>query len=344
VSWRRVRGHDAVVTAFQNAWRRGRLAHAYLFAGPEGVGKKLFAVELAKSLLCEQRAENRLEACDLCSACRQVEARTHPDFFVAARPEDSQTMPIDVMRELGRNLSLKPARGRGKIAIVDDADALDDPITSYAAANCFLKTLEEPPPRSTLILIGTAAERQLLTIVSRCQVVRFRPLPPELLAELLRRQEWCQPQLIERLTRLSGGSLAQAQALADPALWEFRRTLLAGFAQVQPDSVALSKAWLEFVEEAGKESAPKRRRASLVLKLLVELLHDGLTLSLGGQARSVDADDLPVLQKLAERCGPDRLMAALERCLEADTYIDRRVNLDLTLEALTDAVGVKLSA
>jgi DNA polymerase-3 subunit delta' len=319
------------------------MAHAYLFTGPEGVGKKLFAVELAKALLCEQRPENKLEACDRCSACLQVEARSHPDFFLASRPESSQAMPIEVVRELARSLALKPARAGGKIAILDDADDLDDPITSNAAANAFLKTLEEPPPRSTLILIGTSPERQLLTILSRCQVVRFQPLSADLLADLIRQQEWCDPKSVERLTRLSGGSLTQAEALADPALWEFRRTLLAGFAENPPNSVALGKTWMAFVEEAGKDSAPKRRRASLVLKLLVELLHDALALSLGGSPRSADAEDLPALQKLAERCGPEKLLAALERCLEGDRHIDRRVHLELTLEALTDAVGVKLS-
>jgi DNA polymerase-3 subunit delta' len=315
------------------------MAHAYLFAGPDGVGKKLFAVELARALLCEGRTDQNLEACDRCPACVQVEARTHPDFFLTGRPEDVQELPIDTVRELSRNLSLKPARGRGKVAVLDDADDLND-----ASANAFLKTLEEPPPKSTLILIGASAERQLPTIVSRCQVVRFRPLPEDVLAELLSQQEWCEPKMIERLTRLSGGSLAQAQALSDPALWEFRRTLLAGFAEPRPDSVALGKAWMSFAEEAGKESAHQRRRASLVLKLLIELFQDALALSLGCEPRLAEADDRPALRALAERCGPEKLLRALEQGLEADLHIDRRVQLVLALEALADAVGVTVKA
>src|SRR5205807_4346929 len=129
--------------------------------GPSGVGKRLFAEELAKALLCESPNRPRLEACDRCPACLQVAAGTHPDYFVAGRPEESLELPIDVVRELCHSLGLKPARGHGKVAIVDDADDLND-----AAANCFLKTLEEPPPRSVLLLIGTSAERQLPTIVS----------------------------------------------------------------------------------------------------------------------------------------------------------------------------------
>src|SRR5438270_7993669 len=181
VSWQRVRGHDALVESFQRIVRRGRLAHAYLFAGPPGVGKRLFADELARALLCENPPAGRLEACDQCPSCLQVAAGTHPDFFVAVKPEDKLEFPIDVMRELCQSLSLKSARGRGKVAIVDDADDLNE-----ESANCFLKTLEEPPPRSVLILIGTNPDRQLATICSRCQIVHFFALTSELLAEILR--------------------------------------------------------------------------------------------------------------------------------------------------------------
>jgi DNA polymerase-3 subunit delta' len=157
MSWQRVRGHEALVEAFDRARRRGRLAHAYLFSGPSGVGKHLFAEELARALLCET-AGPRLEACDHCPSCRQAQAGTHPDLFLTGRPEESLELPISVIRDLCRSFGLKSARGRGKVAVIDDADDLNE-----EAANCFLKTLEEPPPRSVLILIVTSAARQLPT-------------------------------------------------------------------------------------------------------------------------------------------------------------------------------------
>jgi DNA polymerase-3 subunit delta' len=344
VSWQGIRGHDALATAFERAWRRGRLAQAYLFIGPAGIGKRLFALELAKALFCEQATPDHLEACDRCPSCSQITAGTHPDVFAAGRPADSPNIPIDVIRELRHRFSMKSATGRGKLAILDDADELDDPITSHAAANAFLKTLEEPPPRSHLILIGTSADRQLPTIVSRCQVVRFAPLPEELVAELLRHQDIEDPKLIERVARLSGGSPGTARALAEPALWEFRRTLLQGLARPQPDSVALSKALASFVEEAGKESALQRTRASLVLKLLIDSLQDVLRLNLGGEPRLAEPEDLVSLQQLAKRMDPERLLEVLERCLEGDIHIDRRVQLVLLLEALLDALGQQLKA
>jgi DNA polymerase-3 subunit delta' len=338
VSWKRVGAHDAQVVAFDRIVRGGRLAHAYLFTGPPGIGKRLFAGELAKALLCERRENGRLEACDHCSACSLVAAGTHPDLFIAGRPEDSLEVPIEVVRELCRSFALKSARGRGKVAILDDADDLND-----AAANCFLKTLEEPPPRSVLLLIGTSADRQLSTIVSRCQVVRFAPLPEPLVSQLLRERGVEDEELIGRLARMSDGSPGQALLLADPALWQFRRTLIKTLAQSRFDSVALAQTWTEFVEEAGKESAAQRRRASQVLRLLIDFLSAVLSLSVGGTPKLTEPDDRQFLEELANRTEADRLLAVLERCLEAEVHIDRRVQLVLVLEALVDALGQKLA-
>jgi DNA polymerase-3 subunit delta' len=341
LAWQRVRGHEAQVEGLRRAARRGRLAHAYLFTGPAGVGKRLFAVELAKALLCEGNAGTELEACDRCPACAQVEAGTHPDFYPAARPADALEFPIELMRELCQGFALKSARGRGKVVVIDGADDLN-----RESANCFLKTLEEPPPRSVLVLIGSSPDRQLPTIVSRCQVIRFAPLPPEAVSELLQAQGVDDPALRERLARLSGGSVGRALALAGPGLQEFRRALLEGLTRVPPDPVGLAKKWLELAEEAGKEAAPQRRRAQLALQLLVDLLDDALAVRLGGAPRRTGPEDRPGLEGLAGRVGSEALLAALERCLEADGQIDHRpwVPLPLILEGLLDALAQRLRA
>jgi DNA polymerase-3 subunit delta' len=340
VSWHSVRGHEALREAFERVWRRVRLAHAYLFVGPAGIGKRLFARALAKALLCEalpdegDRSAARLEACGRCPSCVQVEAGTHPDLFLVGRPEDSNELKIEILRELCRGFVLKSARGRGKVAILDDADDLNQ-----EAANCFLKTLEEPPPRSLFILLGTAAERQLPTITSRCQVVRFAPLPDALVAELLREQGVSEKILLSRLTRLAAGSPGQAQAFAEPALWDFRRSLLEGLAGEQPDTVGLARSWVHFVEEAGKELAAQRRRAALVLRLLILTLQEALRLALGGTPRTEDAEELGLLRRLANRLSPDQFLQLIDRCLDADEQIGRYVQLVLVLEGLLDALG-----
>lgn len=338
MSWKRLRGHDALVRAFQHVIRRGRLAHAYLFAGPPGVGKKLFATELAKTLLCEQGGQ---DACDVCPSCVQIDGGTHPDVFAVRRPEDSNVFPIETMRELCAGFALKAARGRGKVAIVDDADDLAS--SHPDAANCFLKTLEEPPPRSVIVLIGTSADRQLATIVSRCQVVNFGRLRDADVVDLLRAGGVADEELLERLLHVSAGSPGVAAAFSDPGLWEFRRSFLGGLASLPAGGVALSKTWTEFVEEAGKESAAQRRRASSCVGLLVAFLQDVLHHRLGLPVAAADEAEKKALEVVANRLEPEPLMALIERCLEAAAQIDRYVQLVLVLEALTDALGQRLS-
>lgn len=333
LSWERVRGHDPLIEAFDGAVRRDRLAHAYLFVGPPGVGKRLFAGELAKALLCEARPTDGLEACDRCSSCLLMDAGTHPDFIAAARPEDSLEFPIATVREVCRALSLKSARGRSKVAVIDDADDLNE-----EAANCFLKTLEEPPAGSVLLLVGTSPDRQLPTILSRCQVIHFAPLPDALVSGLLQAQGVEDEALRQRLVRLGRGSPGAALALADPALWEFRRKFLEALASPRADPVAVATVWTQFVEEAGKEAACQRQRAALVLRLLVEFLRDALAFSAGGATRSTAPDERRWVEELAGRVGAERLLLALDRCLEAGLQIERRVQLVLILEALIDAL------
>jgi DNA polymerase III subunit delta' len=327
VSWTRIQGHDHWAEVFGDVVRQNRLGHAYLFLGPPGIGKRLFAGELARTLLCEDRGAD-FAACDHCAACLLMDAGTHPDFFSACRPEGKNEFPIEIIRTLCKDFSLKPARGHGKFAVIDDADDLNED-----AANCFLKTLEEPPPRSVIFLIGTSRDHQLPTILSRCQVIRFAPLPEAVVGDLLSKQE-VPAELLPRLTRLAEGSPGQAIALADPALWEFRQSLLTALAKPQADVLALAKAWTQFAEQAGKESAAQRRQAGLMLRLLQAFLADALAVSVGGQPRLQDAADRTLLLQLCERAGPEKILTLLERTLETEKQLDRYVQVSLVLEAL----------
>jgi DNA polymerase-3 subunit delta' len=335
--WSDIQGHERWADMFRQVARRNRLAHAYLFVGPEGVGKRLFALELARALLCERAPPGELEACGQCEACILFAAGTHPDFFLVAKPEGANELPIDVLRELCQAFGLKPARGKSKIAVIDDADDFNE-----EAANCFLKTLEEPPPHSLFMLLGTSLERQLPTIRSRCQIIRFAPLADKLVAGILGKQGVSDPQAAARLVRLAAGSPGQALALAEPALWQFRGKLLQGLVQPRIDTVGLAKAFVEFVEDAGKETAQQRQRAGLVLKLLIEALADVLDVHAAGSAASAAAEDRAILENLAQRAQPDRILAILERCLEAEEHLGRYIQVSLVIEGLVDALGRKL--
>ena len=329
MSWNRIRGHDAVRRQFETALRRGRLGQAYLFAGPDGVGKRLFATELGRALLCESPPAP-LAACGRCAACTLVEAGTHPDCFSAGRPDDKMELPVEVVREFAAKLGLKPARGGRKIGVLEDADDFNE-----ESANCFLKTLEEPPPGSLLILLATSAETQLPTILSRCQVVRFQPLPPDDLRAILAGAGVTDPDRVDRLVRLAQGSAGQALALNDDSLWAFRGTLVDGLGAKKPDPIGLAETWSRFIEEAGKESSAQRQRASLVIRLLLDLLALALQLSLGTDVAG-DPSEVAKLRILVDRLGPDGMADLIEKCVEADYHVDRRVQLVLVTELLVD--------
>lgn len=330
MAWERSRGHDDIRRQFQTAFRRGRLGHAYLFAGPPGVGKRVFAEELTKALLCESPPAP-LAGCDRCPSCTLVAAGTHPDYFVTRKPDDKLELPIEVVRELCTALALKPVRGRRKVAVLEDADDFNE-----ESANCFLKTLEEPPPGSVLILLATSAETQLQTIRSRCQLVQFRPLPPDVLRTVLTENGVGDPARLDRLVRLARGSAGQALALNDDAIWEFRAALLDAITAARPAGQALAERWARFAEEAGKESAAQRERTSLVIRLLAEMLSQALRLSLGSESAGLAPAETGMLRRLADRLGPDELTDLLERCVEADYHVDRRVQLVLVIESLAE--------
>lgn len=330
MSWDRVRGQADALNSFRAAVERGRLGQAYLFVGPDGVGKRLFARELAKSLLCE-RPPAPLTACDRCPACAQVEVGTHPDVFTARIPEGKHELPVGEMRGFCAQMAMKPSRGARKVGIVEDADDFNE-----ESANCFLKTLEEPPPGSLLILLATGTDRQLPTILSRCQVVRFAPLRPDDLRAVLTEQGIEDAAQRERLVQLAGGSAAQALALNDEGFWEVRRKLIDGLTAPRPNFTALAETWKVFYEEAGKETAGQRLRASLVIRFLVEALQHALRLSLRADAPGLDPAEEPRLREFADRLGPDRLLALIDKCVEADYHVERRVQLILVVESVVE--------
>lgn len=344
--WSTLRGHDEQVVLFQRAAARGRLAHAYLFAGPEGVGKSRFARVLAQCLFCERTDEADLEACGECPPCRQMAAGSHPDFFFVGRPAGKKELPLETFlgsdERRGREglcyeLSLKPMEAHRRIAVIDDADTM-----SLESANAILKTLEEPPARSLLILIASNIDALLPTIRSRCQQVRFPPLPESDVAELLREQQMVPDRAeAESVAGLSGGSLAVAAQLLDPAYREIRDTLYEALAKGRFNSLALAEALTGHVAQLGGDTAGQREAAGWVIRFALEFYrHVLLCLSSEASAASME----PV-ERFAARLDPDSpedlelVMSLFERTAEAEAQLERNVSVPLCLEGLCDGLA-----
>ena len=284
--WQGIVGHDEVALRFRRSIERGRLASTFLFVGPAGIGKRTFALKLAQALLCQTNPPASLEPCGMCDSCVQVTAGVHPDLLLISKPPDKSFIPLSAflgdeqrrMREgLCHDIALKPFMGGRKVALIDDADYLNE-----EGANALLKTLEEPPPRSVLILIGTSADKQLPTIRSRSQIVSFRPLADQVVAELLVSEGLVADAAeARRLAQFSEGSLSRAVELTDPDLWQFRQQLLGELSKQRFDSVQLARRTIEFIEAAGKEAAARRNRTRQVIRFAIDLFRQRLRIACG---------------------------------------------------------------
>ena len=345
MTWHGIHGHDEIVESFRQRLRNGRLASTFLFVGPPGVGKRTFALKLAQALLCERHPEVALDPCEACPSCQQVAAGTHPDVIYVGLEKNKSRITLAqligdddkrMQEGLVHDIGLKPFGGKRRIGIIDDADTLS--AGQGESANCLLKTLEEPPPHSVLILIGTTEQRQLPTIRSRAQVIRFAPLDVDTASQLLLEQGIASdPQHAGKLAELSHGSLQAAQDFVDVDVQEFRVRWLRFLADPQPDSIAMAKQMASFVDDAGKDASPRRARLRMLAQAAIEFYRELLQVLHGHQATG--DDHLKHAATAAARQwnrDPEVIADSIERCLDAIQQVDANANQATLIEAWLD--------
>jgi len=341
MTWQNIIGHDRVAEQFRRAAGRGRLAGRFLFVGPSGVGKRTFALAMAKSLLCENRTAHDFNACGTCPSCHQLDAGNHPDFYYVAKPEDKSELPLELLigskEQRGRSgicyeISRTPFAGGYKIAVIDDADTMNQ-----EGANALLKTLEEPPPHAIMILIGTSAAKQLPTIRSRCKVIRFFPLATHDLANLLESQGIVESEeRAMRLARSSDGGLELAKAFCDDSLDEIREEFFRELSLAVPRSVSFAIRLNEFVDAAGKEAILRRKRLRLLLMMALDFYQNlGRVMENASPQQIKNRDLLPYFKNAASAYRNDisRVTRSAHHTLEALEQVDRNVLLPYIVEA-----------
>lgn len=225
-----------------------RIPHAYLFKGPEGVGKKLFALGVAAAVNCRDR--NSVEACGKCTSCKKFRSMNHPDFLVVKAEKGG--IKIDQIRRLARDLSYPPYESPMRIVVIEDVQTM-----RREAANSLLKTLEEPPENNLLILTAEASQEILPTLTSRCQVIPFGPLSIADTAAILTSHD------IEResavlLARLAEGSPGRALVLHKTAMIDLWRKIVAFLSDPAVDTDRDVGLLLRYAEEMAtlKEELP----------------------------------------------------------------------------------------
>jgi len=239
--FKNILGQQKAVLSLQAQLRTNRIAQAYLFAGPEGVGRKKTAIEVAKALNC--RDKEQIEPCDECPSCRKIDKNIHPDVhlidfawqagLLEEKPEQQTQIKIDVIREIQREISLKRFEGNYKVFIIDQAEKM-----SQSAMNCLLKTLEEPPENSLLILVTTSQDMLTQTIISRCQIIKFNRLMDSIIHKILT-EKFNLSTNLDRITKFANGSVAKASSEDFIEKTEFVNELWSGLKSKEDDTINL---------------------------------------------------------------------------------------------------------
>uniref|UniRef100_A0A831UBH1 DNA polymerase III subunit delta' n=1 Tax=Geobacter metallireducens TaxID=28232 RepID=A0A831UBH1_GEOME len=308
----RVIGQETPVDVLRRALRSGKTAHAYLFEGIAGCGKGTTALAFVEAAFC-----GRDDGCGTCPSCRKMATHQHPDLHLVE--PDGAFIKIDQVRELQRELVLRPIEAPLKACIIRDADRLNP-----SAGNALLKTLEEPPGSALMILLTTNLDSVLSTVRSRCQLLRFAPLPEELIEEQLIASG--RDRTAARLAAsLAGGSLGralgeeEADTVDRQALLERLRTLSLG------DTAPLFAA--------AEEMAASREQTLKQLDVLTTLLRDVLLIQ-GGSDAVVNRDMMPLLESEAARLSLERNLERISHTMEARRALMRNANPRLTLDVL----------
>lgn len=321
MSWDVV-GHTWAVELLRSQIAGERLRHAYLITGPQGVGRRTLALSLARAINClEPPAPG--DFCGICRNCRQISSQAHPDLAVVEAETVGATLKVDQVRSLQHMLALAPYAAAYRVALL-----LRFEEAHISAANALLKTLEEPSPRVVLILTADSPENVPETILSRCQLLRLRPMSVEALAEDLHRRWQISAAEARLLAHLSGGRPGMALRLHDDS-----------------EELARRSAWLDSHREmvyAGRvarfafagQAAGDRGELRSMLETWATYWRDVLIASSGATSPLTNIDRQEEIQQVAGRIRLEQAHAALRRIEETRDSIDQNANLRLAAETL----------
>ncbi len=328
MSWATIVGQSLAVRLLSRAVATGKVAHAYLFVGSDGVGKRTVALELAKALNCLDSSP-REGACDRCVSCRKISANppTHPDLIVVE--PDGKFIKTDQVRQLQAEIYARPTEGKVRVAVINGADKMNP-----ESGNRVLKLLEEPPAHAVLILLAHNLAGVLPTLISRCQVVSFPPLNTGDVARALESQLGVEAEQARLFAALSGGSIGRAVQMAqDPAVSQWRD---------ETGELIAKLHQMDDLDLLGQAEALDKQRDHIDdwLELLTVWLRDALLVAqTGAEALVINADRLPAVRDVASRLGPSRLLDMLSAVTDARSRLQRYANVRLVLDVLFLQLG-----
>lgn len=320
MSFSKLIGNERNKQILQRLLKRGNLGLTLIFAGPEGIGKRQFALTLAKAANCQQPGS--LDSCDYCPTCQRIQEGTYSDV-VTIQPDGSH-IKIGQTRELINDVQVRPREGRQRFFLIDDADRLRE-----EAANSLLKTLEEPPPTSTIILLTARPDALLPTIRSRAQKMSFAPLSITEMERYLSSNFQLAAPDSKLMVRLTGGRIGQASAID---LTEYRRERRELLELLDLLAAGTSKnRLLKAAEHYGKQ---EREAYERMLSLLLNLLRDVFLIAASGSTENIiNTDVMDRLQSLAEKISLRQLTGWIKKFDELRTNLRININRQVATEA-----------
>ncbi len=318
MAFRDIVGHEQVKYLLQQTLRRSEFAHAYLFVGPAGVGKRLTALTFSKAICC---SEAEADCCDRCATCRRIDQGVYPDLTLV-EPQD-QTMKIDQVREIRQLVSLRPFEGVWKMVILDGAERM-----TKEAANALLKILEEPPGTALFFLLSTHLKALLPTVISRCQVLRFSPLSSELVGTFLREKRGLSSEEADLLASFAQGSLGWALTVDREALLH-RREIALRVLEVTLDGTT------EEIFVLAEQHFQDREEAKLICEHLLSLCRDLSLLQVENtSALLIHWGIQQRLQRLAQLLTLDTSLTLFDVVFRTLQMLDGYVNPQLAIESM----------
>ncbi|MBB4090774.1 ATP-binding protein [Salinibacter ruber] len=371
MAWSSVLDQERVVQTLRRALTQERVAHAYLLHGPDGVGKRAVAYEMARALQCPEQAD---EACDACPTCRKTRRMVHPDVHVnlphpwsqekdrdeedmgkrirrlgdnpyaaidyvrrpsLADPSETSNQQVYYRIDQVRQDIIQPmslARGEGAYKVNVLIDAEK---MREEAANTFLKLLEEPPPQTVFLLTTNRPEQLLPTILSRCQQLRFDPLLPETIEQALVDRENMAPDEASMLSRMADGSYSRALELAEnDALMTSRELVLDYFRAAYTQKVESLDSCIQELKSQGRE------RVKSVLRLMLRWMRDLLLYrTMGEEAPLVNVDQKEAVARFCKNLPDADLEGMVTLVEEAMELAERNVRVALVLTALAQGLA-----
>jgi DNA polymerase-3 subunit delta' len=338
-------GNDRIKELLIRTLESGRLPGALLFTGEEGVGKKLFALEIAKALNC--RSPKAVEACGVCPPCERISRfnypqsaesddwkgiiwSDHPDVGMVVAPK--RLLLVDQMRQIEREANFRPFEGKARVFLIEDADKLND-----SSANALLKVLEEPPHTSHIVLLTSRPAMLLPTILSRCQMIRFAPVTTTEIQNYLVKNKLASPAEAAIRARVARGSLGRAIE-EDFELFASQREAMLRVL----NALAVTRGHEQLLKSSEDlNSAQQKDEYEARLDILESLIRDAWMLSLGAPSESVvNADLLPQLTKIGgqvESWKPARWISQIEELRE-------QLVVNVNRKSATDALFLTMAA